>query len=107
MPSGSFPAGFPLPRHPPAANFFGLFGILEIQDHGDVADVTFDGGGNVGVAPVEGKSMNTFARGLIKRDLPWFGSVRDVKNFKTRLQFLFCFITLIVDEHDITADAHL
>src|SRR6266849_1052203 len=106
VPRRSSSAGFPLSRHPPAANFLRLFRILEIQDHGDVSDVTFHGRGNVGVAAVKSESMNAFPMSFVEGDLSWFGLVRDVEDFETGLQFLFCLVALVVDEHHVAAHSN-
>src|SRR5713226_3920942 len=106
VPSRSFSAGFPLSRHPPAANFLRLFRILEIQDHGDVSDVTFHGRGNVGVAAVKSESMNAFPMSFVKSDFPRFRLVRYIENFESGLKLLFCLVAFVVDEHHVAADAN-
>ena len=108
---GAFPrrrlaAADPLARHPPPAHFFGPRGILEIQDHRDASDVSFDMRRDVGVAAVEGEPMHA-AVGLKKSDLFGFFPVGNIVNFESRRLLLFAAISFQVHQHDIAAYPHL
>src|SRR6266566_1589671 len=69
MPGRFLSAGHPLARHPPTADFLRLLRVLYVQDQCNVADVAFHVGREIGVAPVEGKSVHAFGGSLEKSDL--------------------------------------
>src|SRR5687768_2327836 len=52
-PSRGFAAGCPLTPHPPAADLFGSFRILQIQNHRDVSVITFNSRRDIGITAVE------------------------------------------------------
>src|SRR4026208_844861 len=107
LPGGGLAARGPLSRHPPAHHLFGSFGILHIQHHGDIAIVPFYGWRDVRVAAIEGEAVNALAGGLVKINFARFGAIGDVENLESGLQLLFSLVTLVVDQHDVAADANL
>src|SRR2546425_11687504 len=71
LPARCLTADDPLARHPPAPDLFRPRGILEIEDHHDVAAVTLGLGREIGVAPVEREAMEAlpFDEGDLARAL--------------------------------------
>src|SRR5262249_27225035 len=62
-------AGGPLSGHPPSSNFLRPCWILEIDDHHDVADITFKSRREISVPAIECKSVHAFAGGFEKSNL--------------------------------------
>ena len=85
----SFPGGVdvlaarcPLPRHPPAPDLFRTFGILQIENHDDIADIAFDGRRNIGVSSVKIEPVDTLAGGFPIADMPGIFRVGIIVNSK-------------------------
>ena len=106
MPCRRFAASLPLAGHPPATDFLRFLRIFQVEYQRNVADVTFHVRGKVGVAAVEGKSMDAFFRCFEEGDFARLGAIGDVEHFETGLGFLLGFVALIVDQHHIAAHAH-
>ena len=96
-------AGNPLPRHPPASHFPRVGRVRQIQDHGDVAHVSFHDGREVGVPAVEGEAVDALSRGLEERHLAGVGRVRDVEDLEASLGVVIVLVALVVDDHNAVA----
>src|SRR5260370_14481103 len=82
--------------------------VDEVEDHHDVAGVTFDRRRDVGVASVEGEAMATAAGGLPLRDELWRGRIRNVVDAHAAAKFgSVPAMALVIHEHHAVGDAHL
>ena len=100
----------PLAGDPPAADFFGLRGVGEIEDHHDVADVALDRGRDVGVAAVEGEAVHALAGGAPLGDEVRRGGVRDIVDAEPAAEAVGVVAAaeaLVVDQHDAVGGADL
>src|SRR5215510_10605461 len=103
IPVWLLPTGGPLSRHPPSSDFLGPCWIFEIDNHYDVADVTFKSRRKISVSAIECKSVHPFAGGLEKGDLARLRLIRDVEDFETRLGLFFGLVPFVVNQHHIAA----
>src|SRR5262245_50474690 len=103
IPARLLPAGGPLSRHPPSSDFLGPCWIFEIDNHYDVADVTFKSRRKISVPAIECKSVHPFAGSLEKGDLARLCLIRDVEDFETCLGLFFGLVSFVVNQHHITA----
>src|SRR5262249_28770888 len=69
LPGRLLPAGGPLSGHPPSSNFLRPCWIFEVDDHHDVADITFKSRREISVPAIECKSVDAFAGGFEKGNL--------------------------------------
>src|SRR5262245_16171992 len=69
VPGIGFAAGLPLAGDPPAAHLLRLLRVLEVEDHGDVADIALGGRRDIGVAAVEIVAVHALAVGAPFADL--------------------------------------
>src|SRR5262249_24092083 len=95
--------GGPLSRHPPSSDFLGPCWIFEIDNHYDVADVTFKSRRKISVSAIECKSVHPFAGGLEKSELARLPLIRDFEAFETRLGVFFGLVPFVVNQHHIAA----
>src|SRR5262249_35307574 len=66
IPGRPFPSRGPLSGHPPSSDFFGPCWIFEIDNHYDIAHVTFESRREISVPAIECKSVHALAGGLEK-----------------------------------------
>src|SRR6516162_7525098 len=59
--------------------------------------------GKIGVAPVEGETMDSFGGSFEKGNLSRLGTIRYVEDLQPALRFISCFVALVIDEHDVSA----
>src|SRR5262249_59110025 len=81
LPCRPFPAGRPLPRHPPLADELGARRIREVDDADDVAEVAVHLRRAVDVAAIEGEAMHPAAGEA--RDTPRIGGAASVRDLGT------------------------
>src|SRR6266436_141542 len=109
-PGRRLPARRPLAGHPPAADLLGTAGVLQVEDHDDVAEIAVDLGGDVGIAPVEVVAVQAGARGLPEGDRTWLGRLRYVVDGEpapeSRLE-LVGWGGLPIDQHEVVHHADL
>ena len=98
----------PLAGNPPAADFHWARGILQVQDHADVADVALDRRRDVGVAPVERVAVHAFAGRLPLGKLLRLRRIGDVVDAEAAAELRAALPeALVVDDHHAVRDAHL
>src|SRR5262249_43723547 len=116
LPGWRLAAGGPSAGHPPPANLLRPARVLEIQDHHNIADIAFELGRDVGVAPVEREPMDSVAAAAPRRDLLRLARIRYVVDAETdRLRHFFprqgrtvpARRMLAIDQHDAVRDADL
>src|SRR5262245_15262745 len=69
IPGRLLPSRSPLSWHPPSSNFLRPCRIFEVDNHDDVADVTFKSRREISVSAIECKSVHAFASGFEKGNL--------------------------------------
>jgi hypothetical protein len=106
IPVRLLPSGGPLSGHPPSSDFLRPCRIFEIDNHYDVADVTFKSRRQISVSAIGCKSVHAFAGGFEKRNFARLCPIRDVEDFEARLGFFFGLVSFIVNQHHFTADPH-
>src|SRR5262249_60776891 len=106
IPARPFPSRGPLSGHPPSSNFLRPCWILEVDNHHDVADITFKSRREISVPAIECKSVDAFAGGFEKGNLLRLRLVRDIENFWACLRVFFGLVLFIVKERDVSAGPH-
>src|SRR6266567_1023672 len=103
-----FATRLPLPRNPPASDLSRLRRVLQVEDHRDVADVTFGSWRDVGVASVEIVAMYALAGGHPFADQLRRAGACHVIDRKPTAEILrpgFA-VALVIDDHDAVGDAN-
>src|ERR1700722_16368141 len=103
-----FTAGLPLSRNPPASHLLGPGWILEVEDHHDIADVAFRGGGDIGIPPVEIVAVHSFTMGSPFAEQLWARRCRYIVDAEpaAEIRIAILSLALMIDHHDAVCDAH-
>src|SRR6478736_479561 len=80
LPTRCLSAGGPLPFHPPAADLFRPGRVLQVEDHDDGADIALLLRGDIGVAAIEGETVDTRSGALPMADVTRVARPADVED---------------------------